>query len=314
MESHGWTMRGPLNTDNIRAQDGTLAASIDDGTGNVTFQNDVEVSNDLDVDRDATIFRNLEVQGPLSTFIQSISVGVNAVIGQNLDVGQDLDVGRDTDITRDLAVGRNAAVVTDLTVGNRVETTNLRVTGTSPAAGKVLVSGDVIGNLSYQYASVPPGQSILFNTNDTVLGYTILDVSDDEIVYVTKGTVLGGQAGGATKPGSTWTQPTHIHGLGSITVPAHNHKWMDYQGKGSCWSWASNGTTQLNLRSAYGITGHTTAGFFVQATSCNANNPAGDFWTANSGATTGDAGDTDAGGTVNTWRPKGRNFTLQQKN
>jgi hypothetical protein len=301
MESHGWTMRGPLNTDNIRALDGTLAATITDATGYVNFQNDIE-ARDIDARRNLVVFNNLTVQGPLAQFIQSMSVGVDATIGQ------DLNVGRDVDITRDLTVGRNAAITTNLT------TANMRITGGGPAAGKQLQAADALGNLEFGgLPSIPIGTIVLFESNTAITGYTLLTDQDDDVVYITKGTAAGGEAGGSSKVGGTWTQPTHIHGLGSITVPAHNHKWMDFVSKGTMYSWASNGVTQLNLRTAYGITGHTTNGFFVQATSCNANNPAGDFWTQNSGATTGDAGDTDAGGTVNTWRPKGRNFTRQQR-
>jgi hypothetical protein len=271
-------MRGPLNTNNIRAQDGTLAASIDDGTGNVTFQNDVEVSNDLNVDRDATIFRNLEVQGPLSTFIQSISVGVDAAIGQDLTVGQD------TDITRDLAVGRNADVVSNLTVGTRVETVNLRMTGNGPAAGKLLTAVDANGNVTWGsggtagIASVPTGESILFNTNNTVLGYTILDVSDDDVVYVTKGTIHGGQAGGAAKPGSTWS---HFHSKGTLAGSPHTHT-------GTTGYETGNGTN----RKSGGTNSH-----YHNFTTDPASVPI--------------VGNT---GTNTTWRPKGRNFTLQQRN
>lgn len=294
MEFHEVEMVGPLKTDNIRASDGTLAAIISDSTGNVNFQNDVEVSQDLDVDRDATIFRNLEVQGPLAEFIQDVQIG------------QDLDVGRDTDITRDLAVGRNAAVVQGLTVGNRVETTNLRMTGNGPAAGKVLVAGDGIGNLSYQYASVPTGQSILFYTNTAVLGYTILDISDDDVVYVTKGTVHGGQAGGVAKPGGSWS---HRHGLGSITIPPHNHQWYDYIGSAIVESWQADGVTKT--RWGQNRTS-TTVGPMAAVTSAESQSvDTDDMYTKLSGATTGDAGDTEYN---TTWRPKGRNFTLQQKN
>jgi hypothetical protein len=79
MEAHSWTMRGPLNTDNIRAQDGTLAATIADSTGDVNFQRDIE-ARDIDVRRNLVTFNNLTVQGPLATFIQGISVGGDAAI------------------------------------------------------------------------------------------------------------------------------------------------------------------------------------------------------------------------------------------
>ena len=123
MEFHGIDMAGPLNTDNIRAVDGTLAATIDDTTGKVNFQDDVDIADGLDVQGNSRVFQNLEVQGPLASFLQSISVGVDAAITGNLTVGVDANVGNDLDVTR------------FLTVGNRTETVNLRMTGGSPAAG-----------------------------------------------------------------------------------------------------------------------------------------------------------------------------------
>ena len=294
MESHGWTMRGPLNTDNIRAQDGTLAATIADSTGNVVFQNDVEVSQDLDVDRDATIFRNLEVQGPLATFIQSISVGVNASIGQDLTVGQDVD------ITRDLAVGRNADVVSNLTVGTRVETVNLRMTGNGPTTGRILTAVDANGNCTWGtggtagIASVPTGEKILFHKNTAVLGYSLVTTVDDDVVYITKGTAAGGQAGGAAKPGGTWTQTTHVHATSPHTLtvnelPPHRHPadpaTQNFMG--------SHGNTHGEGGDAYGVALYT--GY------------AG-------GGAAHTHGNTAAGGTPSSWRPKGQNFTLQQRN
>lgn len=309
MEFHGIDMVGPLNTDNIRAQDGTLAATIDDTTGKVNFQDDVDIADALDVQGSARVFQNLEVQGPLASFLQNMSVGGSAAITGSLTVGVDADVGNDLDVVRDLDVGRNADVIGNLTVGDTVRTVNLRMTGGSPAAGLQVQAADALGNLEFGgLPSVPTGESILFYTNDQVAGYTLETlIADDDVVYITKGTGAGGQAGGQAKPGSNWS---HLHGVGSITIPAHNHKWFNFVSKGSNYSWASDGTTQLNIRSAYGITGHTTAGLFAQATSCNANNPAGDFWTQDAAAASA-SGNTDAN---TTWRPKGHNFTLQTKN
>jgi len=319
MESHGWTMRGPLNTDNIRAQDGTLAATITDGTGYVNFQNDIE-ARDIDTRRDMTVFRNLEVQGPLAHIIQNLQVDGTATI-------EDLVVSNDLNVTRDLNVGRDADVSRTLEVGAGYDTSGgiitkyLKVEGPPlwlvpdyhPAPGKMLGTNDTAGNCVWLKPSIPVDEIILFYTNTQVDGYELQTlIGDDDVVYITKGTGAGGQAGGAAKPAGTWTQPVHNHGVTGITLPAHNHKWMDYISKGVCESWASNGVTKLNLRTAYGITGHTTNGFFVQATSCNANNPAGDFWVQNS-SPVGATGNTDNAATASSWRPKGRNFTMQKR-
>jgi len=281
MESHGWTMRGPLNTDNIRAQDGTLAASIVDGTGDIIFQRDIE-ARDIDARRNLSVFNNLEVQGPLSNFIQDISVG------QDADITRDLSVGQDGDITRDLAVGRNANVVTNLTVGNRVQTVNLRMTGSGPAVGKILTAVDALGNVTWGsggyagIASVPTGEKILFYKNTAIFGYTIVITVDDDVVYITKGTAAGGQAGGAAKPGGTWS---HNHTAGS-----HTHPWSFSGNTGIVDSWSprdegggSNTCANKGHNHFLNISGNTAAA----------------------------AGNT---GNNTTWRPKGQNFTLQQRN
>ena len=192
MESHGWTMVGPLNTDNIRAQDGTLAATIDDATGKVNFVGDVDVAGAFDVQTNARVFQNLEVQGPLASFLQAISVGTNAAITGNLTVGVDADV------TNDLDVGRDIDVVRNVNVGDRMQTVNMRMTGSGPAAGKQLQAADALGNLEYGgLPSIPTGAIILFDSNDAITGYSLMtDLVDDQLVYITKGTAFGGEWAG----------------------------------------------------------------------------------------------------------------------
>ena len=298
MEFHEIQMRGPLNTDNIRASDGTLAATIDDATGKVTFQDEVIVTDRLDALADARVFQNLEVQGPLASFLQSISVGVNATITNNLTVGVDADVGND------LGVGRDINVIRNVNVGDRMQTVNLRMTGSGPAAGKQVQAADALGNLEFGgLPSIPIGSIILFESNTQITGYTLLTDQDDDVVYITKGSVAGGEAGGTDKVGGTWS---HLHAVGTITIPAHNHKWYNYVSRGNTYSWASNGSTQIRI---IGQSGNTTQGLKGENTSSDARNPITDFWTQDSGAVAA------TGNTANntTWRPKGRNFTRQQR-
>jgi hypothetical protein len=293
MDFHDILMKGPLNTDNIRALDGTLAATIANSTGDVNFQRDIE-ARDIDARRNLTVFNNLEVQGPLSTFIQDIS------IGQDADITRDLSVGQDADITRDLDVGRNADIVSNLTVGNKIQTANLRMTGSGPTAGKLLTAVDALGNVTWGsggtagVASVPTGEKILFFKNTAVLGYTIITTVDDDAVYITKGTAAGGEAGGVAKPGSTWSQPTHVHATRPHTltlseIPSHRHPADPYIGN----FMGSGGNTHGEGGDSYGTRPYT--GY------------AG-------GGAAHSHGNTYAGGGGSTWRPKGQNFTLQQRN
>lgn len=303
MEFHGIIMRGPLNTDNIRAQDGTLAATVADSTGDINFQRDIE-ARDIDARRNLTVFNNFEVQGPLSTFIQSITVGVNAAIG------------RDLSVTRDVAMGRNATISRQLTVGadydleGGVITKYLQVQGPPisiipdyhPAPGKVLGTNDTAGNVWWLYPSIPVDQIILFYTNDQVIGYELQTLlGDDDVVYITKGSAAGGETGGGVKVGGTWT---HRHGLGSITIPPHNHQWYN----GDRQSWQSNGLTLIRVDNT--LTGNTTRGLFGEVTSANGKSCTTLLYTKNSTAVTGSAGNTDYNAT---WRPKGKNFTMQKR-
>lgn len=295
MEFHGIDMAGPLNTDNIRALDGTLAMSIADTTGKVDFQDDIEVTGMADIQGNARVFQNLEVQGPLASFLQSISVGINATITNDLTVGNDAEIGRDLDVLR------NADITSNLTA-NAVQTVNMRMTGSGPAAGRLMTAVDALGNVTWGtggtpgIASVPAGQSILFHTNSTVLGYVIETAYDDDVVYITKGTGAGGEAGGTPKVGSSWS---HIHGVSSVGG-WHNHKWHDSvsnQGR----SWASDGITQITFNSVEAANGICTEAADDQFNTR-------DMWTQRTFVSL--SGNTDA---QTAWRPKGRNFTLQTR-
>jgi len=285
MESHGWTMRGPLNTDNIRAQDGTLAATITDGTGYVNFQNDIE-ARDIDVRRNLSVFNNLEVQGPLAHFIQNLQVDGSVTVGVDLSVGQDFDC-RDATLGRDLVVMRNAYVAFLTT------TNSLKVQSGGPAAGKILTAINALGDVTWGsggtagIASVPTGESILFYKNTAVLGYSIVTTVDDDVVYITKGTAAGGQAGGAAKPGSTWSQPTHIHATRNHTLtisemPSHTH-----------------GISNDNCSGGSGDN-EAGPGFREVSTPTGGGNPH-------------NHGNTYSAGGGSSWRPKGQNFTLQTR-
>ena len=282
-------MEGPLNTDNIRALDGTLAATIDDATGKVNFVGDVDVAGAFDVQSSARVFQNLEVQGPLASFLQSISVGGFAGITGSLAVGVDVDIGHDLDVQNDVLVNRW------LTVLDRTSTVNLRMTGHGPATGKILTAVDGVGNVTWGsggdagIASVPTGESILFYSNAQVLGYTLETlIADDDVVYITKGTAAGGQAGGASKPGSTWTKPYHGHLTRDHTLtipemPAHVH-----------------GCSPDNTS---GGGGDREAG---------AGNSA--LTTSTGGSLPHNHDATHSGRTPLSYRPRGHNFTLQTRN
>jgi hypothetical protein len=116
-------------------------------------------------------------------------------------------------------------------------------------------------------------------------------------VYITAGTAGGGEAGSTDKIGSTWTQPPHqhwstphVHGISS-----HTHTFSDSTDiVTSILQYVKTGSGDA----AWVDHGHTFSGT-----------------TTSNGGGTG-ASDPDQSGlntTPNTWRPKGRNFTRQQR-
>ena len=106
----------------------------------------------------------------------------------------------------------------------------VNIAGGSPIAGNILFTDDTEGTLSYVYGSVPAGETILFEDNTVVTGYTLETSFDDGVLYITKGSAAGGETAGTNKSGGTWTQTTHDHGgytgyhtLTVAQMPSHRH-------------------------------------------------------------------------------------------
>ena len=186
-----------------------------------------------------------------------------------------------------------------------------------------------------QYNDVPLNTILLIDSDTQLQGYTLLTNKDDIAVYITKGSVAGGQAGGTDYTGGTWTQPnhthtqpTHVHNVGSHvhSVAAHTHttsavaltvaQLASHRHAGSPNFVQSSGAQIGESGDSYGAALYTGyAGSSATHTHGNTGSGSG-----NSGSPTGST-DTDAGGgdvtgggaTANTWRPKGRNFTRQQR-
>jgi hypothetical protein len=224
----------------------------------------------------------LEMKGPISS-----GDGVNAI---EIEAG----TGKVT-------------VLTDIEIDGDVQLDgNVNWTYGTPLAGKVLRATDATGTLSWAYQSVPSGKTVLFEKNTAVTGYTLQTDLDDYLVYITKGSAAGGDTGGATTSGSTWTQPSHDHGGGSpetddhaVTIsemPSHRHT----PGLGGAFL-------------ASGARGTGEAGDDYQRYT-NTDYAGGlyDGGPADGHNHTLSSIDSDA--TVNTWRPYGRNFTRQTKN
>ena len=181
--------------------------------------------------------------------------------------------------------------------------------------------------------SIPSGEIILFEKDTVVLGYTLLTSLDDDLVYITKGSAAGGETGGTAKTGSTWTQPVHAHIItpdGSVHTHAiaddgsHDHMWKHHIGTNDERTWDGVSST-ITLNSTNPNASAGTEGIIVSASTGTPYTIDDNFYTAveglhdhggltspgddehNHGGTTGDSA------TVNTWRPKGINYTRQQR-
>jgi len=175
-----------------------------------------------------------------------------------------------------------------------------------------------VGNHTHaQYIDIPSGICILFNANTAVSGYNLVTGIDDGVVYITKGSAAGGEAGANWKVGGQWEQPAHVHGIygdghhnhttGDVTLtvaqmPSHTHgpgyplvNFMGSSGPGIVDSVGTSGDD-------YSATTATAA--------AGGNQPHNHGWTSATG-THYHTGAVTAGGTPLSWRPKGWNMTLQ---
>jgi len=59
-------------------------------------------------------------------------------------------------------------------------------------------------------------RKLLFYENTTPTGWTIENTLDDKVVFITKGSVAGGLAGGIAHATGTWTQPNHTHSVPTL--------------------------------------------------------------------------------------------------
>ena len=68
---------------------------------------------------------------------------------------------------------------------------------------------------------LPAGTKAPFYQNTAPLTWTLDSTLDDKLLFVTKGSVAGGETGGAAHSTGTWTQPDHA--LTVAELAAHGH-------------------------------------------------------------------------------------------
>lgn len=175
--------------------------------------------------------------------------------------------------------------------GRVIFSNDIQTLSIGTSAGWVDIASATAGGITNP--SVPIGGSILFYSNTALNGYILHadPLIDDDVVYITKGSVAGGETGGAAKVGGTWTQvhshPTRDHTLSVNEMPVHNHPPKS----GVANFMSSTGSSHGKGGDSYGI--HGVTGY------------RGGGLAHNHGLTYTSSDDG--------WRPKGRNFTLQTK-
>ena len=101
-----------------------------------------------------------------------------------------------------LVVGSSMADQPGGNVSGRAQegTSALAITYTNPHVIELRLTK---GTMEWLSRAVPAGEVILFEKDTAVVGYTLKTDVDDGLVYVTKGSVAGGEAGGAAEAGLT---------------------------------------------------------------------------------------------------------------
>jgi hypothetical protein len=249
-----------------------------------------------------------------------------------------------------------------------MEYSNIRIMGKFTAELKTELStynSDEEGSLSYIRADnqlyygnevdsdfrslvdIPKWARIFFESDTTILGYSLLTSVDDALLYITKGSAALGEPGASLKDSGSWTATahthtqlhehtggTHSHTLNNHThtISAHNHQFIKYSGVNNTRTYNSSGV-EVRLQDYDEYHG---SGLVINVTDNGADprSVTGDRYTKDNTAQTttapGFSVSSDSPYTLDeisnentgnmeyqpdapTWRPRGRNFTRQSR-
>lgn len=158
---------------------------------------------------------------------------------------------------------------------------------------------------AWRNIGIPSGTNMVFYQDTAPTGWTLVNTVDDTLVYFTKGSANGGNAGGASKTSSTWTQPNHTH-----TGPSHTHTTGDLALSISQMP-AHTHTLNVYGRNGSGLASTGTEGYAGAPTTSSTGSGA----VHNHGATgTEGTGATSSNATANSWRPSGYCVIICTKN
>ena len=299
----------PLNLD---SEEGLLTAWFDDNTSKQVTPNEIKIldQNTLRVSFDTT---GLVINYIISNGVKDLSDSKKAKVITNHSLFYNLDYVNSGHTGFSPSPHNNDYHSQIYVTETDVNYTNLNVNGSVGTGANQVAAGN---HTHPEYADVPVSEIILFESDTVRPGYTLLTSLDDQLVYITKGSAALGEAGATTKSGSTWTQPSHSHSINSdgahihttestiLTIsqlPAHTHTYEYGPSPG------------MNIK----LTSSATY-YFGQTAATKASGSAGGGLGHDHGVT-GSSGDHNHTGTSNTsttsitWRPRGINYTRQQR-
>lgn len=281
-----------------------ISSFYDNATREVVIPETIEIRDNgntlrVYVTSDSLVINYTISAGNFSSAGQTSSGSTSHATLLNLDYASSGHTGFSPDPHDNTYHSQNFIIVTG------VNFTNLNNNGDVGTGADQLAEGN---HVHIEYLDIPSSKRVLFESDVAISGYTLVTSIDDSLVYVDS-------TGGASKAGSTWSQPNHTHTLSdtgtdhSHTLPSHvltiaempSHRHSYYRPN----------------TNAQGLSGSTQIREFIRPTS-----------TANSssvGSNTGHTHDTDTDGnhdhggttggsnTASTWRPLGRNYTIQQR-
>ena len=177
------------------------------------------------------------------------------------------------------------------------------------------------------YADIPQNTILLIESDTAITGFSLLTNKDDMVVYITKGSVAGGAAAGTDQGTQTFASHQHTQFTHQHTGPSHRHTGAShlhgvtvttgdgsqdqyYNASGVATNMTQIGWSGIKIRMDSGVAIHMNFSMYTSI----ASGLTGFDGTGLSGNGGGEnTGPLVVSPSWNTWKPRGRNFTRQQR-
>jgi hypothetical protein len=171
--------------------------------------------------------------------------------------------------------------------------------------------GNVLQLTNQGQSDIPSGEIIVFDKDTVVIGYTLKTDKDDMLLFITKGSVAGGETGGGDHSTGSWTLSGISTQNESAHTHSHNHKWYENNATNVIdRSWTSAGAAR-DIQNGSGLKTNAVYKALVLPDPTGTQ-PMGDMWTDNDG--TGGSAHNHTMTLGSSWRPAARCFTRQERN